>query len=137
MKIGPSPDVCIRLHNIMSSCGCKLKILHQLREGAPLSKRCTAPLGMHSACTGTDLDGRAVNRPGKDTVEAVEDLPVGIILVGRRRQLLPDRNENFEHGDTSVGIIVGKEESNPQRTNLDGLFRSIYSGRTLLHSRPL
>src|SRR6266566_2634070 len=38
---------------------------------------------------GTNLDGRAVNRPGKDTLDTVEDLLVGVVLVSRRRQLLP------------------------------------------------
>ena len=46
---------------------------------------------------GTNLDGLAVNRPGKDALDTVEDLLVGIVLVGRRRQLLPNRNENLEH----------------------------------------
>ena len=46
---------------------------------------------------GTNLDRRAVNRPGKDTLDTVEDLLVGIVLVGRRCQLLPDGDENLEH----------------------------------------
>jgi len=46
---------------------------------------------------GTNLDGRAVNRPGEDALDAVEDLLVGVVLVGRRRQLLPDGDENLEH----------------------------------------
>src|SRR5215471_18064462 len=33
----------------------------------------------------TNLDGRAVNRPGKDALDAVEDLLVCIVLVGRCR----------------------------------------------------
>jgi hypothetical protein len=41
---------------------------------------------------GTNLDGRAVNRPGKDALDTVEDLLVGVVLVGRRCQLLPDGN---------------------------------------------
>ena len=40
---------------------------------------------------GTNLDGRAVNRPSKDALDTIEDLLVSIVLVGRRRQLLPDR----------------------------------------------
>jgi hypothetical protein len=35
---------------------------------------------------GTNLNGRAVNRPVKDALNTVEDLLVGVILVGRRRQ---------------------------------------------------
>jgi hypothetical protein len=46
---------------------------------------------------GTNLDGRAVNRLGKHTLDTVEDLLIGIVLVGRRRQLLPNRDENLEH----------------------------------------
>src|SRR6516165_10482673 len=46
---------------------------------------------------GTNLDGRAVHRPGKDALDTVEDLLVGVVLVGRRRQLLPDGDENLEH----------------------------------------
>jgi hypothetical protein len=34
---------------------------------------------------GTNLNGRAVNRPGKDALNTVEDLLVGVVLVGRRR----------------------------------------------------
>jgi len=44
----------------------------------------------------TNLDGPAVNRPGKDALDAVEDLLVGVVLVGRRRQLLPDGDENLD-----------------------------------------
>jgi len=62
---------------------------------------------------GTNLDGRAVNRPGKDALNTVEYLLVGIVLVGRRRKLLPDRDENLEHRDASTGIIAGEEESDP------------------------
>jgi hypothetical protein len=46
---------------------------------------------------GTNLDGRAVNRPGKDALDTVEDILVGVVLVGRRHQLLPDRNDSLEH----------------------------------------
>src|SRR5205814_10609078 len=46
---------------------------------------------------GTNLDGRAVNRPGKDAINTVEYLLVGIVLVGWRRQLLPDRAANLQH----------------------------------------
>ena len=62
---------------------------------------------------GTNFDGRAVNRPGKDALDTVKDLLVGIVLVGRRRQLLPNRDENLEHRDASAGIIAGEEESDP------------------------
>src|SRR5450756_3152452 len=36
--------------------------------------------------SGTHLDRRAVNRPGEDALDTVEDLLVGVVLVGRRRQ---------------------------------------------------
>ena len=85
--------------------------------------------------SGTNLDGCAVYRPGKHALDAVEDLLVGVVLMGRRRQLLPDRDENLEHRDASAGIIAGKQKSDPERTNLDGLFRRIGSGRTWLHNR--
>jgi len=45
--------------------------------------------------------------------------------VGRRRQLLPGGDENLERGHVAVGIIPREEEPNPQRTNLDGLFRKV------------
>ena len=35
--------------------------------------------------------------PGKDALDAVENLLVSIVLVGRRRQLLPGGDENLEH----------------------------------------
>jgi len=47
--------------------------------------------------TWTHLDRRAVNRPGKDTLDTIEDLLVGVILVGRRHQLLTCGDEKFEH----------------------------------------
>src|ERR1019366_539822 len=62
-----------------------------------LSKRCTAPRGMHSAWPGPTSDGRAINRPGKDALDTVKGLLVGVVLVGRRRQLLPGGDENLEH----------------------------------------
>ena len=33
----------------------------------------------------------------KDSLDTVEGLIVGIVLVGRRRQFLPDGDENLEH----------------------------------------
>src|SRR5512141_2403753 len=86
--------------------------------------------------SGTNLDGLAINRPCKDALDAVEGLLVGVVLVGRRRQLLPGGDENLEYGHVAVGIIAREEEPDPQRTNLDGLFRRIDSGRTLLHDCP-
>src|SRR6266567_2449870 len=62
---------------------------------------------------GTNLDGRAVDRPGKDALDTVEDLLVGIVLVGGRRQLLADRDQNLEDRDAPAGIIAGEEESDP------------------------
>jgi hypothetical protein len=44
-----------------------------------------------------NLDGRSVNRPGNDALDAVENLLVSIVLVGRSRQLLPGGDENLEH----------------------------------------
>ena len=34
-------------------------------------------------------------------------------VVGRRRQLLPDGDENLEHGHAAVGIIAREEEPDP------------------------
>ena len=62
---------------------------------------------------GTNLDGRAVNRPGKNALDTVEDLLVGIVLVGRRRQLLSNGDENLEYGHAAVGIIAREEEPDP------------------------
>ena len=86
--------------------------------------------------SGTYLVGRAVNRPGKDALDTVEDLLVGVVLVGRCRQLLPDGDENLEDGHAAAGIIAREEEPDLQRTNLYGLFRRIHSGRTVLHDCP-
>jgi hypothetical protein len=44
----------------------------------------------------TNLDGYAVNRPRKDALDTIENLLVGVVLVGGCRQLLPGRNENLE-----------------------------------------
>ena len=62
---------------------------------------------------GTNLDGRSVNRPGQDALDPVEDLLVGVVLVGRRRQLLPYGDENLEHRHAAVGIIACDEEPDP------------------------
>jgi hypothetical protein len=86
---------------------------------------------------GANLDGRSVNRPGKDALDAVENLLVSIVLVSRRRQFLPGGDENLEHGSAPVGIIAREEEPNPYRTDLDALFRRIDSDRLLLHSAAL
>ena len=45
----------------------------------------------------TNLDGDAVNRPCKDTLYAIEDFLIGVILVGRRRQLLSCGGEKLEY----------------------------------------
>jgi hypothetical protein len=62
---------------------------------------------------GTNLDGRAVNRPGKNALDTVEDLLVGVVLVGWRRQLLPSGDENLEHRRATAGIIAREEEPDP------------------------
>src|SRR5215471_5977999 len=83
---------------------------------------------------GTNLDERAVNRPGKDALDTIDDLLVGIVLVGRRCQLLSDGDENLKHRHAAVGIIAREEEPDPQWTNLDGLLRRIELGGTLRHT---
>lgn len=45
----------------------------------------------------TNLYGNAVNCPGKDPLNTVEDLLVSVVLVGRRRQLLPKGDAKLEH----------------------------------------
>ncbi len=47
---------------------------------------------------GTNLDGRAVNRPGKDTLDTVENLLVGIVLVAGAASFCPNgtRTSNTE-----------------------------------------
>ena len=46
---------------------------------------------------GTNLNRFAINRPGEDALDTVEGLLVGVVLVGRRRQLLPGGDENLEY----------------------------------------
>ena len=41
------------------------------------------------------LDGRAVNRPGQDALDTVDDLLVGVVLVSGRRQLLSGGNDKL------------------------------------------
>jgi len=62
---------------------------------------------------GTNLDGRAVYRPGKNSLDTIEDLLVGVVLVGRRRQLLPSGDENLERRRPTTGIIAREEEPDP------------------------
>src|SRR5205085_11620000 len=75
-------------------------------------------------------------RPGKAALDTVQELLVSVVLMGRRRQLLPGGDENLEHGPAAIGIIAREKEPDLYRTNLDGLFRRVDSGRTLLHDRP-
>src|ERR1700730_7748912 len=63
--------------------------------------------------SGTNLDGCAVNRPGKHSLDAVEDLFVGVVLVSRSRQLLPSGDKNLEHRHAASGIISRKEKPDP------------------------
>ena len=63
--------------------------------------------------TGTNLDGHAINRPREDARDTVKDLLVGVVLVGRCRQLLPDGDEKLEHRHAAFGIIAREEEPNP------------------------
>jgi hypothetical protein len=53
---------------------------------------------------GTNLDGRAVNRPRKNSLDTIKDFFVGIVLVGRRCQLLSDRDENLKHCDLTCRL---------------------------------
>ena len=61
---------------------------------------------------GTNLDGRAINGPSKDSLDTVEDFFVGVVLMGRRRQLLSGWDEHLEHRRAAVRIIARKEEPN-------------------------
>jgi hypothetical protein len=47
------------------------------------------------------------------TPDAVKDFLVGIVLMGRRLQFLPGRDEHLEHGDAAVAIIAGQKEADP------------------------
>ena len=93
------------------------------------------PSGDAEGLPGTNLDRRAVNRPGEDASDTVNDLLVGVVRVGRRRQLLPDRNEDLEYRRAAARIVAREEKMDFERANLDGLFRRINSGRLLLHNR--
>jgi hypothetical protein len=86
---------------------------------------------------GADRDGCAVDRPGEDALDAVEDLLVGVVLVGRRRQLLSAGDANLEDRRVVVGIIAREEEPDPQRADRDGLLRRLDRGRSLPHRRTL
>jgi len=61
----------------------------------------------------TDGDGFAINRPGHDTFNAVENLLVSIVLVGRRRHLLPRGDEKFEHGYAAIRVMAREKEPDP------------------------
>jgi hypothetical protein len=60
--------------------------------------------------SGTDLDWLAVNRPGKDAGDTVQHLLVCVVLVRRRRQLLPGGDEYFKYRNAAL-------ESSPVRRN--------------------
>src|SRR5580704_4269836 len=62
---------------------------------------------------GTNLDGRAVNRPGKNSLDTIYDFLVGVVLVRRRRQLLPSGDEKLERRRATTGIIARVEEPDP------------------------
>ena len=59
---------------------------------------------------GANLDGPAVNRPGKDALDTVEHLLVGVVHVGRGFQLLPG-------GDKTSNTDTLQLESSPVRRN--------------------
>jgi hypothetical protein len=86
--------------------------------------------------SGTDLDWLAVNRPGKDARDTLQHLLVCVVLVRRRRQLLPGGDEYFKYRHAAVGIVAREKEPDSYRTNLNVLFRGIDPGRALLHNRP-
>ena len=54
------------------------------------------PAGDAQSLARPNFDGRAFNRPGKDALDTVEGLLVGIILVGWYSQLRPGGYENLE-----------------------------------------
>jgi hypothetical protein len=60
------------------TASCFTSLSPDYRNGAPRLAGC-------KRMPGTNLDGRTVNRPGKDALDTVEDLLVDIILVGRCR----------------------------------------------------
>ena len=84
------------------------ELLHIL--GAKVIETVHHASGDAQRLAGTNLNGRAVNRPGKNALDTVEDLLVGIVLVGRRRQLLSNGDENLEYGQPPL-------ESSPVRRN--------------------
>src|SRR5262249_44577934 len=61
----------------------------------------------------TNLDGPAVNRPGKHTLDAIENLLIGVILVGRGGQLLAHWHANLEHRRAPVRILARNEKADP------------------------
>ena len=86
---------------------------------------------------GTNLNGRAINRPSEDALDTVEGLLVGVVLVGWRRQLLSGGDEQLENGHAAVGIAAREKEPDPEWSNPDGLFRRIDPGTVLLRKSPL
>jgi len=81
---------------------------------------------------GTNLDGRAFNCPGKNSLDTVKNLLVGVVLVGRSRQFLPLRDTKLKHRHAAVGIITRKEKPDLYCTDLDGFFRRIDTRETLI-----
>lgn len=66
--------------------------------------------GDEQCLPGTHLDGLVVIRPGKYALDALESFLVGVVLVGKGRQLLPGGGANLEHRYVAVGIIPRQED---------------------------
>ncbi len=62
---------------------------------------------------GTNLDWRAINRPGQDTLDAIKNLLVGVILVRRGGQLLPHWHADLEHGCAAVRVFASTRNRIP------------------------
>ena len=68
---------------------------------------------------GAELTGLAVDRPGADSLEAVDRLLERVVAVGYRH-LRVGRDRALEHRDAAAGIVGVDEEVDRDRTDLDG-----------------
>lgn len=73
----------------------------------------------------SDFELFSVDRPGQHPVDAVNGLFVMVVAMGRSRQALRGRDNNFKCRDAAARVFAGDQEANRERPYGNVLFRRI------------
>ncbi len=85
-----------------------------------LSKRWTAPRGMQSGLSRSDVKRLHVDSPGQHAFHAVDRLFVVIVAMRRGREVLGLWDDAFEDRDAAARVLTGHQETHRDGAESDG-----------------